>query len=57
MRLLLQSIHQILQDLAPQTDETQLRQQLADIQRQLKALQPLIGLTAQIPELEAQIEQ
>jgi exonuclease SbcC len=54
---LLQSIHQILQDLAPQTDETQLRQQLADIQRQLKALQPLIGLTAQIPELEAQIEQ
>ncbi len=53
---LLQSIHQFLQDLAPQTDETHLRQQLADIQKQLKTLQPLIGLTTQIPELEAQIE-
>ncbi|MFS8910395.1 AAA family ATPase [Synechococcus sp. H60.3] len=54
---LLQSIQQILQDLSPQTCEPQLRQQLADIQKQLKTLQPLLGLTAQIPELEAQIQQ
>ncbi|MFS8881155.1 AAA family ATPase [Synechococcus sp. H55.11] len=53
---LLQSIHHILQDLAPQTSEPQLHQQLADIQKQLRTLQPLLGLTAQIPDLEAQVE-
>ncbi|MGY2976741.1 AAA family ATPase [Thermostichus sp. MS-CIW-37] len=54
---LLQSIHQILQDLAPQTSEPQLRQQLSNIQKQLRTLQPLLGLTAQIPDLQAQIQQ
>jgi len=56
-RQLLQSIQHILQDLAPQTSESQLRQQLVDLQKQLKTLQPLLGLTAQIPDLEAQIQQ
>ncbi len=54
---LLQSIQHILQDLAPQTSESQLRQQLANLQKQLKTLQALLGLTAQIPDLEAQIQQ
>ncbi|MCF2969712.1 AAA family ATPase [Synechococcus sp. Nb3U1] len=50
---LLQSIHNILRDLTSQTDKAQLNQQFLSLQEELKTLQPLLGLTRQLPELES----
>ncbi|MFQ3583635.1 MAG: AAA family ATPase, partial [Cyanobacteriota bacterium] len=54
---LLQSIQHILQDLTPQIAEAQLHQQFLDLQQELKTIQPLLGLTRQIPELESHRQQ
>ncbi|MEN9229602.1 MAG: AAA family ATPase [Thermostichus sp. DG02_5_bins_236] len=54
---LLHSIQNILQDLTPQTAKAQLHQQFLDLQEELKTVQPLLGLTRQIPELESHRQQ